>query len=93
MKLSPASWSLLVLCLTQWAHAATVKVTAVLTWANRTVAGATRPVILTNGQYPGPSLFLKQGDNVQFKVENRCPFNVTVHFHGDSSIHPKGITC
>ncbi|KAJ5676646.1 uncharacterized protein N7477_002279 [Penicillium maclennaniae] len=71
MKISVASWSLLVFCLTQWAHAATVKVTAVLTWANRTVAGATRPVILTNGQYPGPSLFLNQGDNVQFKVDNR----------------------
>lgn len=83
MKLSLASWSMLVLCLAQWVHAATVQVTAVLTWANRTVAGVTRPVILTNGQYPGPTLWLNQGDNVQFQVTNRCPFNVSVHFHGE----------
>lgn len=86
MKIPFNSWSLLLLCLSHCVHAATVQVTAVLTWANKTVAGATRPIILINGQYPGPSLFLKQGDNVQFKVTNQCPFNVTVHFHGECPI-------
>ncbi|KAJ5581528.1 Multicopper oxidase type 2 [Penicillium sp. DV-2018c] len=47
-----------------------------------TVAGITRPVISTNGQFPGPPLRINQGDNVLFLVDNRCPFNTTIHFHG-----------
>lgn len=86
MKLSSGIWPLLVFCLAQCVLAATVQVTAVLTWANRTVAGVSRPVILTNGLYPGPTLWLNQGDDVQFRVINRCPFSVTVHFHGEFSI-------
>lgn len=86
MKLSLGGWSLLVLCFPQWVHTGTVQVTAVLTWANRTIAGVSRPVILTNGQYPGPTLWLDQGDHVNFQVTNRCPFNVTVHFHGERFI-------
>jgi hypothetical protein len=53
-----------------------------LTWTNKTVAGVVRPMIAMNGQYPGPPLNINQGDNVQFLVDNRCPFNATVHFHG-----------
>lgn len=76
--------ALITLCLAQWAQAATVYFPVVLTWANRTVAGVSRPVILTNGQYPGPPLELNQNDHVQFQVTNFCPFSVTIHFHGES---------
>ncbi|KAJ5091219.1 hypothetical protein NUU61_006089 [Penicillium alfredii] len=85
MKFS-VSWSLLLLCLAKWAHAATVRFPVMLTWANRTVAGHTRNVILMNGQFPGPELRLNQGDNVEFLVTNRCPFSTTVHFHGIEQI-------
>ncbi|KAF7716080.1 Laccase [Penicillium ucsense] len=76
----------LILCCTEWALASTVYFSAHLTWANHSVAGVQRPVILTNGQYPGPELRLNQGDNVIFDVYNDCPFNVTIHFHGIEQI-------
>lgn len=84
MNHSVGIWALITLCLAQWAQATTVYFPIVLTWANRTVAGVSRPVILTNGQYPGPPLQLNQNDYVQFQVTNFCPFSVTVHFHGES---------
>ncbi|OQE41375.1 hypothetical protein PENCOP_c005G03253 [Penicillium coprophilum] len=74
--------SILLLCLVQWAAAATVFFPVILTWSERIVAGVTRPVISMNGQFPGPPLRINQGDDVQFLVDNRCPFNTTIHFHG-----------
>lgn len=82
MNHSVGIWTLLTLWFVPWVQAATVFFPVTLTWENTTVAGATRPVILTNGQYPGPPLELNQGDDVQFEVTNLCPFSVTVHFHG-----------
>ncbi|KAJ5161948.1 hypothetical protein N7492_007340 [Penicillium capsulatum] len=83
---SSSRLSLLILCLAQWASAATVYFPITLTWANRTVAGVTRPIILTNGQFPAPPLQMKQNDEVIFDVTNLCPFSVTVHFHGIEQI-------
>ncbi|KAJ5682839.1 Laccase abr2 [Penicillium macrosclerotiorum] len=77
---------LVFLFLVNRAFAATVNFTINLTWENYTVAGVTREVILTNGQYPGPELRMKQGNDVYFEVINCCPFNVTVHFHGIEQI-------
>lgn len=53
-----------------------------LTWEEREVAGISRKLILTNGQFPAPTLSLKQGDDVEFLVNNDLPFNTTIHFHG-----------
>ncbi|TQB68518.1 hypothetical protein MPDQ_003342 [Monascus purpureus] len=39
-------------------------------------------MILTNGQFPAPTLRLKQGDDVEVLVNNSLPFSTTVHFHG-----------
>jgi FtsP/CotA-like multicopper oxidase with cupredoxin domain len=72
----------MLLYFTEWASAATIYFAVNLTWANHTVAGVQREIILTDGQYPGPELRLNQGDDVYFDVYNGCPFNVTVHFHG-----------
>ena len=85
MKPSAGNLAVLLLCFVQWVSAATVYFPITLSWANQTVAGVTRPVILTNGQFPGPELRLKQNDEVIFDVKNFCPFTVTVHFHGKSS--------
>ncbi|KAJ5780053.1 hypothetical protein N7457_005213 [Penicillium paradoxum] len=82
MEISLGGFFLRLLCLIQWASAATVFFPVTLTWSNRTVAGVTRPVISTNGQFPGPPLQINQGDDVRFLVDNRCPFNTTIHFHG-----------
>ncbi|RAK81183.1 multicopper oxidase [Aspergillus fijiensis CBS 313.89] len=53
-----------------------------LTWEEREVAGISRKLILTNGQFPAPTLSLTQGDDVEFLVNNDLPFNTTIHFHG-----------
>ncbi|KAJ5693629.1 hypothetical protein N7536_004041 [Penicillium majusculum] len=82
MKFTLGSLFLWLLCLVQWTSAATVFFPVTLTWGNRTVAGVSRPVISTNGQFPGPPLRINQGDSVEFLVDNRCPFNTTIHFHG-----------
>jgi Putative multicopper oxidases len=39
--------------------------------------------ILINGQFPGPTLELRQGDDVEFTVLNLLPYSTTVHFHGE----------
>ncbi|EKV04161.1 Laccase TilA [Penicillium digitatum Pd1] len=82
MNFTLGSLSLWLLCLVQLVSAATVFFPVTLTWADRTVAGVSRPVISTNGQFPGPPLRINQGDTVEFLVDNRCPFNTTIHFHG-----------
>jgi FtsP/CotA-like multicopper oxidase with cupredoxin domain len=60
----------------------TVHFEITLTWENIHVAGASRKMILTNGQFPGPTLQLKQGEDVEFLVRNHLPFATTIHFHG-----------
>lgn len=62
----------------------TVHFNLTLTWEDWSVAGKTRKMILTNGQFPAPTLRLKQGDDVEVLVNNSLPFSTTVHFHGGS---------
>ncbi|KAI4302440.1 hypothetical protein MLD38_038185 [Melastoma candidum] len=42
----------------------------------------TREIITVNGQYPGPTLELNDGDTLVVKVVNRARYNVTIHWHG-----------
>lgn len=88
MKSSISAWVFLALLFFQLASAKLVYFSICLTWAKREVAGFTRDVILVNDQYPGPPLDLVQGDEVIFDVQNDCPFNVTVHFHGGFILLP-----
>ncbi|KAL4951520.1 multicopper oxidase-domain-containing protein [Aspergillus filifer] len=53
-----------------------------LTWEDSKPAGIPRKMILSNGQSPAPTLNLKQGDDVEFLVNNDMPFSTTIHFHG-----------
>lgn len=75
---------LVVLCLVHWASCSVVNFDLHLTWEDREIAGISRKAILSNGQLPGPTLRVKQGDEVEFNVTNLMPFETTVHFHGDS---------
>ncbi|KAF3971732.1 hypothetical protein ACB098_06G136800 [Castanea mollissima] len=38
--------------------------------------------ITVNGQYPGPTLEVNNGDTVVVKVTNKAQYNVTIHWHG-----------
>jgi FtsP/CotA-like multicopper oxidase with cupredoxin domain len=53
-----------------------------LTWETHSPDGFARKMILTNGQFPGPSIEVTQGDEVEVAVTNLMPFNTTIHFHG-----------
>ncbi|KAE8146905.1 multicopper oxidase-domain-containing protein [Aspergillus avenaceus] len=79
----PGGLSLLALLyFAQWASCKLVQFNLDLTWEDHEVAGSTRKMILSNGQFPAPQLRLKQGDEVEFLVNNSLPFGTTVHFHG-----------
>ncbi|KAL4880986.1 Cupredoxin [Aspergillus karnatakaensis] len=60
----------------------TVYFNITLTWDDWQPAGIPRKMILANGQFPAPTMKLKQGDDVEFLVTNELPFATTVHFHG-----------
>lgn len=53
-----------------------------LTWATGSPDGFERNLIYVNGQFPGPTLNITEGDNVEFVVTNQLPWGTTVHFHG-----------
>ncbi|KAK1146947.1 hypothetical protein N8T08_002274 [Aspergillus melleus] len=86
----------LLLSLVSWTHAwdhqakatgNTVRFNLTLTWEDHAPAGASRKMILTNGQFPGPLLEVDQGDDVEVTVENQLPQATTVHFHGIPQIN------
>eukprot|EP00250_Pteridium_aquilinum_P018751 c24197_g1_i1 orf=512-2239(-) len=44
---------------------------------------STKMVPTVNGQFPGPTLYAREGDNVLVKVSNELPDkNITIHWHG-----------
>ncbi|KAL2824092.1 Cupredoxin [Aspergillus cavernicola] len=73
---------LALLCLAHWVSCKVVRFELDLTYEDREIAGFVRKAILSNGQLPGPTLRVKQGDDVEFVVSNLMPFATTVHFHG-----------
>ncbi|XVF53802.1 hypothetical protein PTKIN_Ptkin05aG0128100 [Pterospermum kingtungense] len=42
----------------------------------------TKRLLTVNGEYPGPTIAVHEGDNVQVKVTNRIVKNTTIHWHG-----------
>ncbi|PKS07720.1 hypothetical protein jhhlp_006328 [Lomentospora prolificans] len=53
-----------------------------LTLGNWSPNGHQRQVILVNGQFPGPTLKMWQGENVVVEVENNITNATSIHFHG-----------
>ncbi|PWA41163.1 laccase 3 [Artemisia annua] len=39
-------------------------------------------IVNVNGQFPGPTLDVQNGDSVAIKVTNASPYNLTIHWHG-----------
>ncbi|KAG2667579.1 hypothetical protein I3760_15G122400 [Carya illinoinensis] len=42
----------------------------------------TKPLLTVNGEYPGPTIAVHEGDNVEIKVTNSMAMNTTIHWHG-----------
>lgn len=46
------------------------------------ITGWTRTATAINGQIPGPTLRMREGDTVTLSVTNRLPFTSSIHWHG-----------
>eukprot|EP01018_Ginkgo_biloba_P029104 Gb_23947 [translate_table: standard] len=53
-----------------------------LRFQNTTRLGHSKPLLTVNGQYPGPTIAVNDGDNVVVKVSNHVQHNTTLHWHG-----------
>ncbi|XP_047944111.1 laccase-1 [Salvia hispanica] len=51
-------------------------------WKSVTRLCHTKPVLTVNGKYPGPTIAVNEGDNVQVTVTNKVATNTTIHWHG-----------
>ncbi|CAI9098356.1 OLC1v1034988C2 [Oldenlandia corymbosa var. corymbosa] len=41
-----------------------------------------RVITAVNGQLPGPTLLIQEGDTLVIHVNNNSPYNITIHWHG-----------
>ncbi|PKI52824.1 hypothetical protein CRG98_026772 [Punica granatum] len=51
-------------------------------WKQVTRLCHTKPLLTVNGQYPGPTIAVSEGDKVEIKVTNSIAENATIHWHG-----------
>ncbi|KAH6763440.1 laccase 1 [Perilla frutescens var. hirtella] len=51
-------------------------------WKTITRLCNSKPVLTVNGKYPGPTITVNEGDNVQVTVTNKVAINTTIHWHG-----------
>ncbi|KAK9925770.1 hypothetical protein M0R45_023035 [Rubus argutus] len=51
-------------------------------WKKVTRLCHTKPLLTVNGEYPGPTIGVHEGDHVEIKVTNRIAQNTTIHWHG-----------
>ncbi|KAL4197682.1 hypothetical protein AMTRI_Chr04g252320 [Amborella trichopoda] len=42
----------------------------------------TKVILTVNGQYPGPTLYVRKGGTLIVKVLNKSSYNITLHWHG-----------
>ncbi|KAJ6900223.1 hypothetical protein NC652_026371 [Populus alba x Populus x berolinensis] len=49
---------------------------------NTTKLCSTKSIPTINGKFPGPTIYAREGDNVNIRLANQIQYNVTVHWHG-----------
>jgi laccase len=42
----------------------------------------TKPIVTVNGEFPGPTIYAREGDTVIVNVTNHVKYNVSIHWHG-----------
>ncbi|CAL1369849.1 unnamed protein product [Linum trigynum] len=53
-----------------------------LEWKKVNRLCTTKRLLTVNGQFPGPTITVNEGDDVEIKVTNRVAKNTTIHWHG-----------
>ncbi|CAO2166987.1 unnamed protein product [Urochloa humidicola] len=43
---------------------------------------SSKGIVTVNGQFPGPTVFAREGDMVVVRVVNHVPYNMSIHWHG-----------
>ncbi|KAJ0751513.1 putative laccase [Helianthus annuus] len=41
----------------------------------------TKSILTVNGQFPGPTLYVRKGDTIYVKVHNNGRYNITIHWY------------
>lgn len=62
-------------------HTFTVQNKSVIRLCNEQV------IVTVNGQYPGPTINVIDGDTVIVHVVNKSPYNITIHWHGVTQLY------
>lgn len=47
----------------------------------------THNIITVNGQFPGPTLHVRNGDKLKVKVHNQAQYNATIHWYVSPVLH------
>lgn len=66
--------------------AKTRKFNYVVQYTNATRLCHTKQLVSINGQFPGPTAYVREGDDVIVKVTNMVDHNITIHWHGVKQI-------
>ncbi|KAL8200701.1 hypothetical protein R6Q57_012040 [Mikania cordata] len=51
-------------------------------WKTITRLCSTKAILTVNGEYPGPTIAVNEGDDVEINVTNGVSINTTIHWHG-----------
>ena len=38
-------------------------------------------IVTVNGKFPGPTIYVHEGDNLRVEVENQSKYNITIHWN------------
>lgn len=49
-------------------------------WKQVTRLCRMKPLLTVNGEFPGPTIAVNEGDNVEIEVTNRIAKNTTIHW-------------
>ncbi|KAG6415026.1 hypothetical protein SASPL_122427 [Salvia splendens] len=41
-----------------------------------------KPMVTVNGMYPGPTIYVREGDRLRINVTNHAQYNMSIHWHG-----------
>ncbi|KAK1668132.1 hypothetical protein QYE76_056291 [Lolium multiflorum] len=67
---------------TNLAEGATVEYQFDVATMNVTRLCSSKSIVTVNGQFPGPTVFAREGDLVVVRVVNNAQYNMSIHWHG-----------
>uniref|UniRef100_A0ACD5VWY0 Uncharacterized protein n=1 Tax=Avena sativa TaxID=4498 RepID=A0ACD5VWY0_AVESA len=77
-----AAAALVALSATKVAEGATVEYQFDVATMNVTRLCSSKSIVTVNGQFPGPTVFAREGDLVVVRVVNNAQYNMSIHWHG-----------